>query len=257
MMLRNTRKNNTGRSALILAFTGLVLSSVLAGCGGDVDAEEPPACTWTAAGCQTTGPEAVVIIDVSGSVQGTDLLDAAHNHVVELINTMPIGATIYVRSFSADITAMCRELTITRAKQPNEALDEQHRQTTITGFSDAYDRFLNCAEEANPGGTRVIDGLAEGIALHPHALTYAAFTDYCDTALGTCRPRNLRDKKYPRKLIQNLPVALTPPLAPGTVVRFYGIGRNTGLDATDINTLRGIAQAWAQATGATGEIHDI
>lgn len=259
MMLRNTRKKSTtGRSACMLVFIGLVLSIVVAGCSsGDRDAEEPPACTWTVAGCQAAGPEAVVIVDVSGSVQGTDLLDAAHNHAVDLINTMPIGATIYVRSFHADITMMCRELAVTRVEQPNDALDEEQRQATVAGFSIAFDRFLKCAQETNPGGTRVFDGLAEAITLHPQALTYAAFTDYCDTAFGTCRPRNLRDRKYPGKLIQRLPVALTPPLSPGTVVRFYGIGRNTGLDATDVNTLRGIAQAWTQATGATAEIRDI
>lgn len=254
---RHTKKNNIGKVAWVLALAGLALS-LLTGCGGgQADAEEPPACTWTVAGCQVTGPEAVVIIDVSGSVQGTDLLHAAHNHVVELIKTMPIGATIYVRSFHADVTTMCRELTVTRAEQPNTALDEQHLQATIAGFTNAYDRFLKCSEDSNPGGTKVIDGLAEAIVLHPSALTYAAFTDYCDSELGTCRTRNLRDRNYPSKLLQSLPAALTPPLTPGTVIGYYGIGRNTGLNATDVNTLRSLARAWTRATGATGEIHDI
>lgn len=255
MMLRNITMKNP---ATILTVLAMILGLALTACGGeDSKTDEVRSCSWTPGGCGPTGPEAVVIIDASGSVQGTDLLDAAHNHVVDLINTMPIGASIYVRSFHSDITAMCRELVITRVKQPNTALDDQHRQATIAGFSNAYDRFLKCAEDTNPGGTRVIDGLAEAVTLHPTALTYTAYTDFCDTELGTCRPRNLRDKKYPSTLVQNLPVALTPALTPGTVIDFYGIGRNTGLSAANVNTLRTIAQTWSQATGATGQIHDV
>ncbi len=197
-------------------------------------------------------PIAVVAVDSSGSVQGTDLLDAAENRVRELVNRMPVGGKVVVYSLNSNVTAMCNALVIELPSQPNPDLEKQARQAAVQVVSQSFQRYIDCSTRQDLGGTELWGGLTEIFSYYPTAQVAEIFSDGCDNATtpGICNAENLRDPDYPDKALASIPPALTPALNPNVRLTFHGVGRNTALPADAVVVLRKIIAAWAQKTTA-------
>lgn len=199
-----------------------------------------------------TAPVAVVPVDSSASVVGTDLLAAAENRVRELVNTMPVGGKVVVYSINRNVGAMCDPLVLTLPKQANPDLEKQAREATVQAVAGKFQGYIECSTSQDPGGTELFGGLAEILSYYPNAEIVEVYTDGCDTVTtpGLCKAKNLRNPEYPAQVLASIPAVLTPQLGPNVQFTFRGIGRNTGLSAEAIAVLRQVITTWVQQTGA-------
>jgi hypothetical protein len=235
----------------------------LAACGvsGSGSTDEPTAFV-TNAGAGTiagpggaiavTGPIAVVVADTSGSVVGTDLLKAAENKTRDLVSEMPVGAKVVVRALNNNVGAMCDDLVFSLEAQANVDVTDQLRQANTVAVDAKFSAYIACSTSHDQGGTELWGGLAEVFSYYPSAQIFEVYTDGCDTTGPTmCNARNLRRPTFPQQLLGQIPATLTPRLSPSVRITYHGIGRDTGLPADGVATLRSIIATWTQRTQAT------
>lgn len=231
---------------LLLAAGALVMS----GCVSGLTPTPGPAPSTPAGEV----PTSLVLLDTSGSVLATDIQAMAQNKLSNLVETMPSGSRVVLRGLNSNVTAMCQDLTIILPEQPNRPVEDQVRQSNQAAIPGKFKSYTKCSEQQDGGGTEFWGGLAETYAFYPNAQIYA-YSDTCENVTirpGTCVPKMLTDPAFPSKVVAKLTALhLVPQLKPGSTITFIGVGRNSGLRAAEVATLRQIAALYAQQAGAT------
>lgn len=211
----------------------------------------------------TSGPPApaappavtVVLLDTSGSVLETDIPAKAQNKLTALVETMPVNSRVVMRALNSNVTAQCDDLVISLPPQPNGPVEQQVREANRAAVPGRFQAYVTCSTGQAVGGTEFWGGLSETYDYYPHATSLYIYSDTCDNVTirpGTCSPKRLRDKTFPKKVVAQLARdGLIPQADPGTTTEFIGVGRNTRLQASEVAALRKIAVLWGNRAGTT------
>lgn len=201
----------------------------------------------------TTPQTTLVVVDVSGSIDGTDLLAAAENKTRELVGQLQPGGQVSVRTFSDDVTANCRPLRFQVPAAANTATRARALEAAKAAVAPKFAELVACARQYGHK-TEYFGGVATAVTSTPDAKQVFLFSDACEnvTLHSICDAKALRN---PQAIADQVPDALIPDLT-GVHITLSGVGRNAHLDAVSLENLRQAIRLWIARTHATCEFTD-
>lgn len=233
--------------------SGHVRLAGLAALGAVVATGCSPASSTATSHPTTIRETALVIADLTGSAQHTDLVSMARSTAMDRVAELSPGEALVVSSFTRDVTVACNPVVVALAKQ-NPARERQARASLPSAVAGAFDRYHRCVVAHDPNsGSEIFGGIATALADYPDAVDVTIVTDGCENVSirAICDPAVLRRTGVGARVVDSLPARLVPKLTASVQLRFVGIGRGTGLDASSVAGLRSIWSTWAARTGAT------